>query len=167
MIGCWDIDNIVNLTAFKNATFLCILEFNGNLPKHLAIFLQILTFGMFVVCNQYKHLLFSMLFITTFFLQTLLLYIYNMPFKISQGKGNNARPRIIAGENTINIVAETGVSKSTVNLMKRQVNLNYTKKSAGRRSLIASSTHNIIRLKLCYRQLGCVWRVQNYFRSIG
>ena len=97
-----------------------------------------------------------MLFITTFFLQTLLLYIYNMPFKISQGKGNNARPRIIAGENTINIVAETGVSKSTVNLMKRRVNLNYTKKSAGKRSLIASSTHNIIRLKLCYRQLGCV-----------
>ena len=43
-----------------------------------------------------------------------------MPFKISQGKGNNARPRIIAGENTINIVAATGVSKSTVNLMKRQ-----------------------------------------------
>ena len=79
-----------------------------------------------------------------------------MPFKISQGKGNNARPRIIAGENTINIVAETGVSKSTVNLMKRQVNLNYTKKSAGKRSLIASSTHNIIRLKLCYRQLECV-----------
>jgi len=81
-----------------------------------------------------------MLFITTFFLQTLLLYIYNMPFKISQGKGNNARPRIIAGENTINIVAETGVSKSTVNLMKRQVNLNYTKKI--RRETISNSIIN-------------------------
>ena len=79
-----------------------------------------------------------------------------MPFKISQGKGNNARPRIIAGENTINIVAATGVSKTTVNLMKRQVNLNYTKKSAGRRSLIASSTHDIIRLKLRSRQIRCV-----------
>jgi hypothetical protein len=89
-----------------------------------------------------------------------------MPFKISRGK-NDARPRILAGKNTINIVAATGISKSTVNLMKRQVNLNYTKKSAGRRSLVPSSTHNIIRLKLRSRQLRCVDHVQNYLRSIG
>jgi len=51
-----------------------------------------------------------MLFITTFFLGKLLLYFYTMPFKVSQARRNNAKLRTIAGENTINTVAATGVS---------------------------------------------------------
>ena len=39
-----------------------------------------------------------MLFITTFFLQTLLLYIYNMPFKISQGKGTTPDRVLLQGK---------------------------------------------------------------------
>lgn len=90
-----------------------------------------------------------------------------MPFKLSRGRRIDVKSRILAGESTINIVAGTGVSKSTVNRMKRQVNPNYTRQSAGRRSLVPASTHNIVRLKLRSGQLRCVDHVQSYLRSIG
>ena len=57
--------------------------------------------------------------------------------------------------------------KSTVNRLKRQVNPNYTRESASRRSLVPASTHNIVRLKLRSGQLRCVDHVQSYLRSIG
>ncbi|KAL9544823.1 hypothetical protein PS6_008567, partial [Mucor atramentarius] len=98
-----------------------------------------------------------------------------MPFKLSRGRRIDVKLRILAGESTINIAAGTGVSKSTVNRMKRQqvnrmkrqVNPNYTRQSVGRRSLVPASTHNIVRLKLRSGQLRYVDHVQSYLRSIG
>jgi transposase len=90
-----------------------------------------------------------------------------MPFKITTEKLNNVKSHIYAGESTTNIVTATGVSKSTVNLMKRKINPNYTRQSAGRRPLVPSSAQNIIRLKLRSGQLRCLEGVRSYLGSIG
>ena len=71
-----------------------------------------------------------------------------MPYKLSKEKRNNVKQRILSGEDSSNIVAITGVSKSTVLHMKKQIDQNYTRQSAGRLTLLPSSTHFIVRLKL-------------------
>ena len=71
-----------------------------------------------------------------------------MPYKLSREKRNNVKQRILTGEGLSNIVTTTGVSKSTVLRMKKQINPNYTRHSAGKPSLLPSSTHLIVRLKL-------------------
>lgn len=90
-----------------------------------------------------------------------------MPYKLSKEKRDNVKQRIFTGQDTANIVVCTGVSKSTVLRMKKQINPNYKRQPAGRPSLIPSSAHTIIRLKLKTGQLTSIKAVQAYLRRLG
>lgn len=84
-----------------------------------------------------------MLYMSTFFLQTLRPDIHIIPFKITRDRGNSAKSHSLAVENTIDITtAAKRVSKYTVNRMKRQINPNYAKQLASRRPVIPPSVIN-------------------------
>jgi transposase len=90
-----------------------------------------------------------------------------MSNKLSKQKRDNVKSRIIAAHNTANIITGTGVSNHTVLRMKKKIDPNYPWHIGGRPSLLLSSAHTALHLKLRTGQVTFIRSVQTYLRPVG
>ncbi|KAG2192552.1 hypothetical protein INT47_012776 [Mucor saturninus] len=90
-----------------------------------------------------------------------------MPYKLSQDKRNNVKSLILKGQSTENIVKTTGVSKSTINRMKNQINPGYNRPKGGRPAILPETTKQIIRFKLRCGYLKVATDTQKYLNGLG
>jgi transposase len=71
-----------------------------------------------------------------------------MPYKLTRSKRYGVKSLATAGVSTRNIVKRTGVSKATVNRIKIEVGLNYTRPRAGRPRILGSVAKQLVRVIL-------------------
>ncbi|GAN02915.1 hypothetical protein MAM1_0030d02365 [Mucor ambiguus] len=89
-----------------------------------------------------------------------------MPYNLSKHKRDNVKSRIIPGQNTATIVINIGFSKSTVLRIKKKIDPNYSRHLGGRPSLLLSSAHTVMDLKLRPCHVTSIRRVQAYLKRL-
>lgn len=90
-----------------------------------------------------------------------------MPKTLSIDSKNNVKSLILKGEDTKSIVSRTGVSKSTVNRIRKKINPMYERPKGGGQRIVPVSAYATISLKVRSGKLKSALVVKHYLNSLG